>query len=152
MNINFRLLDITTAKNSPYSELFWSAFFPHFPTCELNTKRYSPIVGKWGKNANQNNSEYGHFLRSEPHEKINNIETPWSLHICLFVVRSGSKLELVLICLQTLPKPWPKISAESIILITLSYSIFHFCGFYYSYVLGLQLLNSRENPKESKCF
>ena len=59
-------------KKCPYSELFWSAFFPHFPAFGLNTKRrdteylsvFSPNVGKCGKNADQNNSEYGHFLRS----------------------------------------------------------------------------------------
>ena len=27
-------------KKSPYSELFWSAFFPHFPAFGLNTERY----------------------------------------------------------------------------------------------------------------
>ena len=27
-------------KKCPYSELFWSAFFPHFPTFGLNTERY----------------------------------------------------------------------------------------------------------------
>ena len=39
----------TLHKKSPYLELFWSAFFPHFPGL---------------KNADQNNSEYGQFLRS----------------------------------------------------------------------------------------
>ena len=47
----------TLRKKSPYWELFWSAFFPHFSAFGLNT-------GKCGKNADQNNSEYGHFLRS----------------------------------------------------------------------------------------
>ena len=28
-------------KKSPYSELFWSAFFTQFPAFELNTERYS---------------------------------------------------------------------------------------------------------------
>ena len=27
-------------KKCPYSELFWSAFFPHFPAFRLNTERY----------------------------------------------------------------------------------------------------------------
>ena len=40
-----------------YLKLFWSAFFPHFPTFGLNT-------GKCGKNEDQNNFKYGHFLRS----------------------------------------------------------------------------------------
>ena len=37
-------------KKCPYSELFWSAFFPHLPV-------FSPNVVKYGKNADQNNSE-----------------------------------------------------------------------------------------------
>ena len=74
-------------KKCPYSELFWSAFFPHFPAFGPNTERYtlylsvfrrnagkcrknadqnnyvfSPNAGKCVKNADQNNSEYGHFL------------------------------------------------------------------------------------------
>ena len=65
-------------KKCPYSEFFWSAFSPHFPAFgpntvrysvfSLNTERYSvfsPNAGKCGKNADQRNSEYGHFLRSE---------------------------------------------------------------------------------------
>ena len=27
-------------KKSPYSELFWPAFFPHFPAFGLNTERF----------------------------------------------------------------------------------------------------------------
>ena len=27
-------------RKSPYSELFWSVFFPHFPAFGLNTERY----------------------------------------------------------------------------------------------------------------
>ena len=45
-------------KNCPFSELFWPTFFPHFPV-------FSPNVEKCGKNVDQNNSEYGHFLRSD---------------------------------------------------------------------------------------
>ena len=41
---------------------------PHFPAFGLNTERYgvrfSPAAGKFGKNADQNNSEYGLFLCS----------------------------------------------------------------------------------------
>ena len=44
-------------KKCPYSELFWSAFFLHFPAS-------SPKMEKCGKNADENNSEYEHFLRS----------------------------------------------------------------------------------------
>ena len=44
-------------KKSPYLELFRSAFFLHFPAFGQNT-------GKCGKNADQNNSEYLHFVCS----------------------------------------------------------------------------------------
>ena len=55
-------------KKCPYSELFWSAFFPQSDWI----RRYIPYfsvfslnAGKCGKNADQNNSEYRHFLLSE---------------------------------------------------------------------------------------
>ena len=55
-------------RKSQSSDLFWSAFFPHFPAFRLNTERYlsifSPNAGKCWKNADQNNSEYGLFLRN----------------------------------------------------------------------------------------
>ena len=45
-------------KKCPYSELFWSAFFPHFLAFRLNTLSvFSPMR----ENADQNNSEYGTF-------------------------------------------------------------------------------------------
>ena len=56
--LNEKWLQLARRKKSPYSELFWSAFFSDFPTFGLNTDRYSE------KNADQNNSEYGLFLRS----------------------------------------------------------------------------------------
>ena len=37
-----RRLRMTLRKKCPYSKLFWSAFFPHFPAFGLNTERYSP--------------------------------------------------------------------------------------------------------------
>ena len=47
----------------PYSELFWSTFY-----CILTeyreTLRISPYSVTMQENADQNNSEYGHFLRS----------------------------------------------------------------------------------------
>ena len=58
----------TLRKKSPYSELFWSAFFPHFPAFGLDTERYGlslHIQSKCGKNADQNNPEYRYFSRSE---------------------------------------------------------------------------------------
>ena len=44
---------------------------PYFPTFELNTKRYgsnSPYSVRMQENTDQNNSEYGHFLRTMWHE------------------------------------------------------------------------------------
>ena len=46
---------------------------PHFSRILPNSDRirrdylsvFSPNTGKWGKNAEQNNSEYGHFLHSD---------------------------------------------------------------------------------------
>ena len=58
---------ITLRKKFPYSELFWSAFFPHFPAFGLNAKRYSVslrIQSKCEKNVDQNKSEHEHFLCS----------------------------------------------------------------------------------------
>ena len=58
---------LTLHKKSPYLELFCSVFFPHFPAFGLNTEYlsvFSPNAGKCGKNADQNYSEYGHFLCS----------------------------------------------------------------------------------------
>ena len=60
-------LFISLSKKCPYSELFWSAFFSDFPAFGLNTEYlsgFSPNAGKHGKKADQNNSEYGLFLRS----------------------------------------------------------------------------------------
>ena len=60
----------TQRKKCPYSELFWSSFSPHFSAFGLHTERYSVCLrtqsecGKTQENADQNKSEYGHFLRS----------------------------------------------------------------------------------------
>ena len=37
---------------------------PYFPAFGLNTERYSPYSVRMRENADQNNSEYGHFLCS----------------------------------------------------------------------------------------
>ena len=58
---------LSLRKKCPYSELFWSAFSPHFPAFGLNAERYRlslRIQSECGKNADQNNSEYELFLRS----------------------------------------------------------------------------------------
>ena len=35
------------AQKCPYPELFWSAFFQHFPTFGLNTERYGVFSGEY---------------------------------------------------------------------------------------------------------
>ena len=52
------IISNTLLKKCPYSGLFWSEIFPHLDFV------FSPNAGKCGKNAGQNNSEYGHFLRT----------------------------------------------------------------------------------------
>ena len=60
----------TLCKKSPYWESFWSAFssfFPHSHWIRRDTRYlsvFSSNAGKCGKNADQNNSQYGHFLPS----------------------------------------------------------------------------------------
>ena len=54
----------TRRENCPYAELFWSVF------SRIRTKygeilNISPYSVKMGENADQNNSEHGHFLRSD---------------------------------------------------------------------------------------
>ena len=39
-----RLGKIARRKKCPYSELFWFAFFPHFPAFGLNTERYGVFL------------------------------------------------------------------------------------------------------------
>ena len=60
----------TQRKKCLYSELFWSPFSPHFPAFGLNSERYGVSLRiqsecEKGKNADQNNYEYEHFLRSD---------------------------------------------------------------------------------------
>ena len=47
----------------PYSELFWSVF-SHIWNEYREILRISPYSVRMRENADQNNSEYGHFLRS----------------------------------------------------------------------------------------
>ena len=63
----------TLRNKCPYSELLWSAFFLHFPALGLNTERYEVpllIQSECGKNADQNNPEYGQILRSDKENEI----------------------------------------------------------------------------------
>ena len=48
---------LTLHKKSPYSEFFWSAFFPDFLAFGQNLSVFSPNAGKSGKSSDQNNSE-----------------------------------------------------------------------------------------------
>ena len=56
-------------EKSPYSELFWSAF-PGMWTEYEEALRISPYSVRMRENADQNNSEYGRFLRSKYNLKI----------------------------------------------------------------------------------
>ena len=49
-------------KKCPYSELFWSAFVPHSGSISSYSVRIRDKICR--QNRDQNNSEYGHFLRS----------------------------------------------------------------------------------------
>ena len=50
-------------KKCPYSELFWSVF-SRIRTEYGEMRSISPYSVRMGENTDQNNSEYGHFLRS----------------------------------------------------------------------------------------
>ena len=56
-------------KRCPYSELFWSTF-SHIWNEYGEILRYSPYSVRMPENANQNNSEYGHYLHSEALSKM----------------------------------------------------------------------------------
>ena len=83
----------------PYSELFWSEFFfffPHLDWIRRDTEYlpvFSPNAEKCRKNADQNNSEYEHFLHS-PFSFINleNMLNRIALHIILWKVHRKSFL------------------------------------------------------------
>ena len=54
--------DLHCIKKSVFG-VFWSAFFTDFLAFGLNLSVFSPNAGKSGKSLDQNNSEYGLFLR-----------------------------------------------------------------------------------------
>ena len=67
---SFHFLTITLRKKSPYSELFWSTFFPDFQAHSDWIGRdteylsvFSPNVGKSMKHVDHNNSKDGLFWR-----------------------------------------------------------------------------------------
>ena len=87
-------LILKTAEKESVLQLFWSAFFPDFPASRLNTERNTPYLsvfsldaGKSGKNADQNNSEYGLFLPCGNWRKFwVNLDkiTKWSISLAIF--------------------------------------------------------------------
>ena len=63
-------------KKCPNSELFWSAFFPHLDWIRRDTPYlfvFSLSAEKCRKNVDQNNSEYGHFLRNVLYKERNDL-------------------------------------------------------------------------------
>ena len=54
----------TLRKNCPYSELFWSVF-SRIRTEYGEIRSISPYSVQMRENKDQNNSEYGHFFRSD---------------------------------------------------------------------------------------
>ena len=63
MNYLFNNLRLAPHENCPYSELFWSAFSRIRTEYGEIRSISSNSVQMW-ENADQNNSEYGYFLRS----------------------------------------------------------------------------------------
>ena len=59
----FLTFSYTLREKWPYSELFWCAFF-RIRTEYGEITRISPHSIRMRENADQNNSEYGHFLHS----------------------------------------------------------------------------------------
>ena len=55
-------VSISLQKKCPFSELFWCAF-SRIRTKYEEMLRISPYSVRMRENADQNNSEYGHFLR-----------------------------------------------------------------------------------------
>ena len=59
---------VKTVRIRSYSGPHFPPIFPHLDWIRRDTEYlsvFSPNEGKCGKNVDQNNSEYGHFLRSE---------------------------------------------------------------------------------------
>ena len=67
-------MSITLREKCPYSESFWSAF-SHIWTEYGEILGISPYSVRMRENAEQNKSEYGHFLRSDK---------PFQIHLTSF--------------------------------------------------------------------
>ena len=64
----------TLRKRCPYSKLFWSAF-SLFWSEYWKIQSISPCLIQTRENADQNNFEYGHFLRSEKKTTLTNFHS-----------------------------------------------------------------------------
>ena len=81
----------TLRKKCPYSKLFWFEF-PSIRTEHGKILHISPYSLRMQKNVDQNNAEYGHFLRSDSHYKVQPIQADHnilrfalSFQICLSI-------------------------------------------------------------------
>ena len=69
---------LTLRKKWPYSELFWSAF-SHIRTEYGELRSTSSYSVRVRKNSDQNNSAYGHFLRSVIHYRKSRYFWPFGI-------------------------------------------------------------------------
>ena len=85
------LLDHSVHKKFPYSELFWF-ILSRFRTEYGEIRSTSPNSVKMRENANQNNSEYGHFSRRDCyyHESVISIDLKYLT--VLFIIFSDEGL------------------------------------------------------------
>ena len=102
------------SKKCPYSKLFWSAF-SRIRTEYGEIRSISLCSVRMRENADQNNSEYGYFSRSDRFEKIVNGFSPltiitkrsildvWQGSECVSV---QTKQNFVFLCVYLLPKIW----------------------------------------------
>ena len=67
-NERFRDLQYTLCEKCPYLQLFWSVF-SRIRTEHGEIRSISPYLIRMRENADQNNSKYGHFLRSNNFQK-----------------------------------------------------------------------------------
>ena len=61
------IIPLKLRKKFPYSELFWSAFFPDFPAFGLNTEKYGVILVRIFSEFFCIRTEYGEILNISPY-------------------------------------------------------------------------------------
>ena len=110
----FMMLFLSLRKKTRYSELFWSAFFPHLDWIRRDTPYlsvFSPNAGKCGKTVEQNNSEYGHFFRSVfgLYEQLNSHFLSWKFNsiykLSIGLVSADKKLTGISSLIKTIIPP-----------------------------------------------